>query len=337
MSNIPLQYRLSAAERDGELAKLHEEEGKLMGNATAPNTCKAYAAAWKTFTDWCRDWRCCEPLPASPGIVREFITWAYSIRDRPYSAGSIHLAIMAIRYYHREAVLPDPADESVRKLLRATIRHAARQGFRSESAGKKHLTVEQLQKICGSFSATNHVDVRDRALILLGFASALRRCDIVRLDASHVHFEGGRVRLWVALSKNDQEGAGRDVFMDRAKDPSLCPVRALEAWKQVRMSYFGYFRGPLILRCSPRHNRRLTSSGVCTQTICNILKRRLAQIGENERDYGAHSMRSGMITAADAAGASFRSIMDRTGHRAVSTVMRYVKSARGANPLANVL
>lgn len=308
-----------------------------MAHATAPNTSKAYAAAWKTFTDWCGGWRRCEALPATPEVVREFITWAYTMRARPYSAGSINLAVMAIRYYHREAGLANPADESVRKLLRATIRHAARHGFRSEAAGKKHLTVEQLQKICAALSPTDHVDVRDRALILLGFTSALRRCDIVRLDASHVHFEGGRVRLWVALSKTDQEGAGRDVFLDPATDPALCPVRALEAWKQMRLAYFGYFRGPLILRCNSRHDRRITSSGVCTQTVCTILQRRLAQIGENERDYGAHSMRSGMITAADAAGASFRSIMDRTGHRAVSTVMRYVKSARGANPLANVL
>jgi integrase len=305
-----------------------------MQAAKAPNTFKAYTAAWKTFADWCREWRRCDPLPASPDLVREFITWAHSLRERPYKPASIRLATMAIRRYHKLAALPDPIDEGVRALLSGVVRQAARDGWQSHQAGKRHLTVEQLKKICSSLG-TSPMEVRDRALILLGFASALRRCDISRLQTNHVQFEGDRVRLWIPLSKTDQEGKGRHVFVNEAKEPALCPVRALEKWRNLRLEYFGNFRGPLFLGCTPA--KALQSRCLNNQGISFVLKRRLKAVGEDARDYGAHSMRSGMITAADAAGANVRSIMDRTGHKSLQSVMRYIKSKSDSNPLAGVL
>jgi integrase len=219
-------------------------------------------------------------------------------------------------------------------VLAGVRRQAARQGARPQRAGKSHLTIAQLQNICGC-PGTDPVDVRDNALILVGFVSALRRSDLSRLEASQVHFDGNRVRLWVPFSKADQAGTGCDVYLDAASPPLLCPLRALAQWKELRLQKFGEFSGPLFLRfnqCSEWSGLPLTPNG-----ISQVLKKHLARAGENEREYGAHSMRSGMITAADAGGATLRSIMDRTGHKSIETVMQYIKSRPEANPLAGVL
>ncbi len=93
--------------------------------------------------------------------------------------------------------------------------------------------------------------------------------------------------------------------------------------------------GPLFLRFNHRGDwttKRLSPAGICT-----VVKMHLQCLGVDSRDYGAHSMRSGCITAADAAGATVRAIMDHTGHRSLAVVMRYIKSQRGSNPLKGVL
>jgi integrase len=305
-----------------------------MAHADAPNTAKAYQYCWRKFAEWCRDWRHCDSVPASPEVVCDFLTWASQMRRPAYKAGTIHLALAAIKRFHKEAGLPAPIDDRVRAVLAGIMRQAARQGARPEVAGKKHLTLDQLRSICGC-PGTEPVDVRDQALILVGFVSALRRSDLSRLEAGHVHFEGSRVRLWVPYSKTDQAGTGRDVYLDAASQPSLCPLRALASWKELRLEKLGEFRGPLFLRFNQYADwspHRLSPDG-----ICRVVKKHLTRVGEDASDYGAHSMRSGMITAADAAGANIRAIMDRTGHKSLETVMRYIKSARGSNPLAGVL
>ena len=307
-----------------------------MQRAKAPNTFKAYKHGWKVFSAWCRDWRHCEPLPASPEVVRNFITWAAMDREPAYSPTTIQVAITAIKRQHVQAGFAAPVDEATRDLMSAVLRKAAREGPREEEAGKKHLRIDQLKKLCSALRGTEPIVVRDRAIILTGFASGLRRSDLSRLQTRHVHFEGGRVRLWVPYSKGDQLGQGRDVYLDPAGiDPLLCPVRALEDWKKLRMEYFGNFRGPLFVRFD--WHSGITEFPLGDQAICEVLQRRLASAGEEARDYGAHSMRSGMITSAHAAGANLRSIMDRTGHKSVDSIIRYVKSAPKSNPLAGVL
>lgn len=328
----PRQYCFFDLAADEELRFLQEQQAKLVLSSDAPNTLKAYSRCWRNFTRWCRNWRR-DSLPTCPQALCEFVTWGAQLRKPAYKPATLQLAVAAIRRFHKDAGYADPVDDSVRAVITGVVRQAARAGMRPELAGKKHLTVEQLKEICRSLG-DSPVDMRDRVVLLVGFVSALRRSDLSRLDASQVHFDT-RVRLWVPFSKSDQAGAGRDVFLDAATDPVVCPIRALEAWRKARLDYFGYFRGPLLLGLTPRG--ALQHAPLSAPGICRILQKRLQDIGENGRDYGAHSMRSGMITAADSAGANVRSIMDRTGHKSVRMVMRYIKPTRGSNPLAGVL
>ena len=335
----PIQYSSRKLTPEEDLAKLREQEVRLMQSAQAPNTVKAYAHSWKQFCAWCGNWRGCESLPASPQALREFATWASEMREPPYKPETIQLALSAIRWYHRDAGCVDPVDDSVRTVMAGVTRKAARNGARKELAGKKHLSVALLKKICRALSITEPIDVRDRALLVVGFASALRRSDLSRLDTSHVEFEANRVRLWVPVSKTDQHGAGRALYLDSGKDPLVCPVRALEEWKRVRLEHCGYWRGPLFCRFYWQYGASVMrlDDRLQDQGICRMLQLRLEQMGEDPHSYGAHSLRSGMITSAHQAGANIRSIMDRSGHKSMSMVVRYLKSDRTSNPLAKVL
>jgi integrase len=330
----PVQYCMFDANPLEDLGQLRSHQENLLLSNRAENTLRAYAGRWKCFADWCRNWRYCEPLPASPAVLRDFLTWGWQIQQPAYKPATLQLTLFAVAHYHRAAGLAAPIDKGVWAILRGILRQAARAGRRPETDGKRHLSVELLRRIYRSLD-DSPMGLRDRVIVLTGFASALRRCDLAKLDTRQLRFENGRVHIWLPYSKTDQLGVGRLLALETAKDPLLCPVRALEAWQKLRLSYFGNFRGPLLLRCSP--GRDLTPYPLAADSIRRIVQIHIERAGERRRDYGAHSLRSGMITCAHEAGANLRSIMEHGGIKTVETVMRYVKPNRGANPLANVL
>jgi site-specific recombinase XerD len=331
------QYCLFSVRVDDE-AELEENSKALMeAFKSAPNTAKAYGYCWKIFTSWCRD-RQYERLPACPKIVRHFLYWMSQEEEREprvYKRQTIELSLSAIRHYHRGAGYPMPVDDDVRELMRTIRRKAALADERPENAGKRNLRVEQLSKLCASMGK-EPIDIRDRAIVLVGFASALRRSDLALITIDRLHFEPAVVKVWVPRSKTDQLGKGRYVFLYRSADPALCPIRALEEWRKLRTEYCGNFRGPLFTRFA-WNQRTIRTEPLSGRSICLVLQRRLERCGIDPRDYGAHSLRSGYITAANEHGASIRSIMDQSGHASLEVFMRYIKSKPGANPLAGVL
>lgn len=336
-ASVPQQYCIFPTESDNDFAKLREERDKLMRTPKAKNTLKAYSSSWAAFVDWCAEWQR-DPLPAHSDILQEFVTWARKIRKSPYALPSIDLALSAIRYYHKQAGLPSPVDEAVRDVMANLRRENAQDGERPERAGKKNLTPEQLRKICRALSGSSDgICIRDRAIVLFGFATALRREEIHHLMTDHVSFEPDFLRLWVRYSKTDQLGKGRVLKIPFGRSDLTCPVRALQAWRAYRMRECGRFSGPLFTQFKPRDLNVFTDKSLGGAGIAGVLKRAIGRIGENPADYAAHSMRSGMITAALANGQTYRDVMDRSGHVRVETMMRYAKSNPKVNVLANVL
>lgn len=120
-------------------------------------------------------------------------------------------------------------------------------------------------------------------------------------------------------SKTDQEGAGRRVGVPYGSNPDTCPVRTLSAWIELA----GVADGPLF-RSINRHGRVQTArlSGV---DVARITKKLAGRAGLHAAKYAGHSLRAEHATAAAAAGASERSIMNQTGHRSVQMVRRYIR------------
>jgi integrase len=164
------------------------------------------------------------------------------------------------------------------------------------------------------------IDVRDRALLLIGFAGALRRSELVGLDVGDVRFEGEGVVLRLRRSKTNQEGALEEVAVLYGSDPHTCPVRALKTW----LATSGLVSGPLF-RAVDRAGRigagRLTA---------RIVGERLKKIGERSgldpQSYAAHSLRSGFATSAARANKSEAAIMRQGRWKSIPVARRYIRA-----------
>jgi site-specific recombinase XerD len=223
--------------------------------------------------------------------------------------------------------LPNPITGLVREALAGLARSTEQ-----DSRAKEALTPEQLTTIVHDLRFTP-IEHRDRALLLVGFATGWRSAELAGLYLHQVAFLPKYMRLFLRRSKTDQLAHGREVRIPRTAT-ALCPVAALEAWVVER----GHQSGPLFLSFRG-HNRRPGARGITPDSICHVVKRRLERAGFDPQRYGAHSLRAGMVTAAAENGADLLSISERTGHRRLDTLALYVRSAGGFNrdPLAGVL
>ena len=166
---------------------------------------------------------------------------------------------------------------------------------------------------------------RDRALLLLGYAGALRRSELVAIDREHLTFSAEGLRLLLPRSKGAQEGQGATLGIARGTRPETCPVRALEAWLQLSDCRFGpVFRK--VDRWGTVETRALTP-----EAVGHILNKRAAAaglgLGARER-LSAHGLRAGFVTAAYQAGARDEEIMAHTRHRDLRTMRGYVRRAK---------
>ena len=163
------------------------------------------------------------------------------------------------------------------------------------------------------------IGVRDRALILLGFAGAFRRSELVGLDIEDCAFSKDGLTATLRRSKTDQEGIGRKVGIPYGSNPDTCAVRVLNGWLELA----NLTAGPLF-RPINRHGQvqpgRL--SGI---DVARVVKKLAERAGLDAAKYAGHSLRAGHATSAAIAGASERSIMNQTGHRSVQMVRRYIR------------
>lgn len=293
----------------------------------ASNTQRGYAADWRMFEAWCAaSGR--RPLPASADTVWLYMTSMFV--DRKCKSFTCTRHISAILHHHRAAEVAEPDVTKARELVSSVRRD---RGERYE--GKQALTPKQLARLVASCDPGTNAGTRDRAMLLLGFATSMRRSEIVALDLSDVSFESKGMAILVRKSKTDQNGRGRFIAVWNGEKPETDPVRLLRAWIERR----GDWAGPLFPRTDgfgdPIHRERMLA-----QAVNQMLKRRLKRAGIDPRPYGSHSLRAGAITATAELGRSDQEIMNLSGHRSAAVMRTYVRRARvfdGRNPLAGVL
>ena len=159
---------------------------------------------------------------------------------------------------------------------------------------------------------------RDRALLLVGFAGAFRRSELVSLDVSDVTFDPNGLTIRLRRSKTDQEGEGRKVGLPYGSNLATCPVRALQEWLSA-----GSISEEALFVGINRHGTPQGRLSACAVAL--IVKKVVAAAGLNPDLYAGHSLRAGLATSAAMAGVSERSIMAQTGHRSVQMVRRYIR------------
>jgi integrase len=163
----------------------------------------------------------------------------------------------------------------------------------------------------------NLLGARDAALLLMGFAGAFRRSELVGLNWEDVEAAPEGLVVAIRRSKTDPEGRGRRIAIPYGR--RLCPVRALAAWRELA----GAESGP-VFRPLDRHGN-IRDQRLSDKAVARVVKRSLEAAGVKAAAYAGHSLRGGFATAAAAGGASERAIMRQTGHRSLPMLRRYIR------------
>lgn len=293
----------------GQVPGTTDELASATGYALAEkseNTRRAYRADMKSFAGWCDSVGRCA-LPASAETCGVYFA---ALADAGLKVSTIQRRAAAISYAHRLAGEATPLGlEAVKAVLRGVRR------VRGVAAiAKAPLTADLVARVVRKLPDTL-AGKRDRALIVLGFAAALRRSELVSLDISDVSRNGDGVFLHIRRSKTDQDGRGADIAVPNGA--RLKPVEALDAW----LAAAGVVDGPLFREVS-RHGR-VGAKALSAQSVALIVKRAAKAANLDPKLFAGHSVRSGFVTSALASGADMFKIMDVTRHRRVETLRVY--------------
>jgi integrase len=310
----------AADDADGEVAAEQRALARLelvaddardfAAHAKAPNTLKAYRIDWAHFSEWCAVHRL-ECLPAAPNTVALYL----SDLARTHKVSTLYRRLSGISQAHQAAGFPTPTTDAQVRLVFQGIRRTLGSAPDQKNAA---ITVE-VRTMVETLSSTSLIGVRDRALLLVGFAGAFRRSELVSLDVADIAFNSDGLVVQLRRSKTDQEGEGRKVGLPFGSNPLTCPVRALRAWLDVA----AIASGP-IFRSVDRHGN-VSAQRLTDQSVALVVKRCARAAGLDWERYAGHSLRSGLATAAAMADVSERAIMAQTGHKSLPMVRRYIR------------
>jgi integrase len=176
---------------------------------------------------------------------------------------------------------------------------------------------DELRQMVTHMPATPH-GLRDRALLLIGFAGGFRRSELARIDLEDVKDTEDGLTILIRRSKTDQEGEGRWIGIAYGSNPETCPVRAYRKW----IAAAKITQGPIFRHF---HNRTMGNKAITGRVVALTIKKAAERVGIEAQSLAGHSLRSGLATTAARNGASEASIMRQTGHRSVVMVRRYIR------------
>ena len=175
--------------------------------------------------------------------------------------------------------------------------------------------------IAMSPTATSLRALRNRAIILLGFAGAFRRSELVALNVEDLEESPEGMLVTLRRSKTDQEGLGRRVAIPRGE--IACPVAALRAWRDAA----GITEGAIFRRIFNKRAQRITDRRLAPRNVAAIVKQGAARLGFDPSTFAGHSLRAGFVTSAVKRGANLIKITDVTGHRSLEMLKTYSRDA----------
>jgi len=288
--------------------------------ALAPATRRAYRFDWTHFQAWCADTGVAA-FPTTPHILGLYLA-AHAGR---LAVATLERRMATIAALHQRAGMRLDLGDAGLAAVWAGIRRA----HGAPPAAKVALSTEQLRQAVASLPDTMK-GVRDRALLLLGYAAALRRSELVGLDVE----PGGDALGWieitgegllVVLRRSKENVSGRDlerVPVPRGRHAETCPVGAVEAW----LARAGHRAGPLFR--SVRRGGHPTARRLSGEDVARAVKAVAVTLGLDPRAVAGHSLRAGFITAVAGEGAPDSEIMAQTRHRDVGVMRRYIRRAR---------
>jgi site-specific recombinase XerD len=298
----PVSARTSALDALRALADHYAE------TAAAKRTRIARAQDWAAFERWCEGHALCA-LPAEVETLRCYLA---GLAQRGLRASTIRRARCSIGLHHEQHGLPRP-DRTCR--TRQVERGIAR-AIGTREQGAEPVLPHQLTQIVESFSDSPR-DVRDRALLLFGFAGGFRTSELVALRVEDLTFSEQGATVLIRSGKEDPLGRGDETEVPRSANVEVCPVHALERW----LEQLGRpTAGPLFRRIDGARVRDVPMSERATSRAVQRAVARAGFVGK----FSSHSLRAGLCTSAVAAGSTTYEVAKHCRMKCVQTVGRYV-------------
>jgi integrase len=308
---MPAEH-LVLAEEAQALPSLYKESERARDYARqskADNTRRAYRADWADFAAWCAA-HAVSALPSTPQTVALYLSAMAGHRK----VSTLQRRLSAISQAHQVAGHPTPIKDIAVRAVFAGIRRA----HGTAQHGKSPVLTADLRLMVAALP-DSLLGVRDRALLLVGFAGAFRRSELVALDVRDVTVSRDGLVILLRRSKTDQEGQGRTIGIPYGSRPITCPVRALQDW----LSCGNIKAGPLF-RPLDRHGN-IQPARFSDRGVARVVQRAALAAGLDPAAFAGHSLRAGLATSAAAAGVSERAIMAQTGHKSLPMVRRYIR------------
>jgi site-specific recombinase XerD len=294
-----------------DLADIGARAAEFARSARSSATQRAYRSDWADFDSWCTSIGL-TALPAEPATIGAYL----SDKAGELKVSTLTRRLAAIAAAHRLAGFPFDASHPAISRVMGGIRRT----FGSEQAAKRAILTEDLRRMVRALPATL-AGTRDRAILLVGFAGAFRRSELVALDVVDLKVNTGGLEVTVRKSKTDQEGVGRQVGIPRSrKGSATCPVVAIEEWLKIGgITKGAVFRGI---------DHGVIAARLSGDGVAYAVKKAAQRVGIDPALVAGHSLRSGFATSAARGGADLAFIMQQTGHKNADVARRYVQAGR---------
>ena len=310
-----------------DIKALQEETLLNLQSSKAINTVRAYKSDFRDFGLFCSQ-NGFKSLPSEPKVVSLYLT---HLSTKDVKMSTIKRRLISIGVIHK--LKGHYIDTKHPSIIENVMGIKRRKG--STQNGKKPLLINSLKDIINVIDEQKKAEIkklRDRSIILIGFAGGFRRNEIVSLNYEDLEFVQEGLKINLRRSKTDQFGEGFTKGLPYFENSQYCPVVSLSKWIEIsRIS-----SGALFRRFSK--GSKLTDNRLTDQTVALLIKEYLRLTGIDSKNYSGHSLRSGFATTAAESGAEERNIMAMTGHKSSEMVRRYIKEANlfKNNPLNKI-
>lgn len=249
-------------------------------------------------------------LPATPQSIAEYLAEG----AKTYAVATIQRRLASISKAHRAIGIDDPTKS---ELVRATLRGIRRTRGVKQRQAQALLRADLFAVL--DLLGDRAKDHRDRAMLMLGWACALRRSELVALDVEDIALTSQGALITIRKSKTDQEARGREIALPFGRTRH-CPIAALKHWLEVA----GIETGAIFPSMDKHGN--LLSKRVTGEVVTDVIKASVKAAGYDPRGFSAHSIRSGFATSAEMAGATSHKIREVTGHRSEAGLAPYLRT-----------
>ena len=280
-----------------DLKSLEIETLKNLKNSKADNTLRAYQSDFRDFSTFCSK-NSFSSLPTQPKIIALYITHL----SKSCKFSTLKRRIASISVIHK---LKGHYLDTKHPIIMENL-HGIKRTLGARQKAKKPLLINDLKLI---IKAIDKKKIRDKALILIGFAGGFRRSELVNINFEDIDFVSEGVKILVKRSKTDQSGEGIIKAIPYFENSEFCPVNTLKEFIKSK----NIKKGQIF--------------SISDKSVALIIKKYAKKSGLDSSGYAGHSLRSGFATTAAELGAEERNIMAMTGHKTTQMVRRYIHEA----------